>query len=212
MIGPSTSITAWNVPRWRGFNLQPGSAKSGEVYTESDFAFIAEWGFEFVRLPLSYWTWGSRYDWFFINGTALEEIDRALELGHRYGIHVSLNFHRIPGYCVNDRRLEPADLFTDGPLQQERALSAAVFHWRVFAERYRGIPSTRPSFDLLNEPPKRTSEGRYLEIIGALVAGIREVDPDRLIFVDGTDLGQTPVPGVGHLGVVQSTRGYLPKA
>ena len=68
------------------------------------------------------------------------------------------------------------------------------------------------SFDLINEPPKMQPwegylEERYEEIVRALVAGIREVDPNRLIVADGLDIGQIPVPGIADLGVVQSTRG-----
>jgi endoglucanase len=73
------------------------------------------------------------------------------------------------------------------------------------------------SFDLINEPPKMRSyegalEERYIEIVKALVAGIREEDPKRLIFADGMNIGQAPVLGIADLGLVQSTRGYLPKA
>jgi endoglucanase len=53
---------------------------------------------------------------------------------------------------------------------------------------------------------------RYDEIVRALVAGIRESSPDRLIFADGLDIGQTPVMEIVDVGVAQSTRGYLPKA
>ena len=55
-------------------------------------------------------------------------------------------------------------------------------------------------------------EERYVEIVKALVAGIREEDPNRLIFADGMNIGQAPVLGIVDLGLVQSTRGYLPKA
>ncbi|MFN8095859.1 MAG: hypothetical protein U0599_27180 [Vicinamibacteria bacterium] len=73
------------------------------------------------------------------------------------------------------------------------------------------------SFDLVNEPPKmRPWEGyleeRYEEVVRALVAGIREEDPNRLIVADSVDIGQLPVPGLADLGIVQSTRGYQPKA
>ena len=73
---------------------------------------MQEWGFNFARLPLSYWLWGKPTDWTYINDEPLKEIDRAIEFGKQYGIHVNLNFHRIPGYCINGRELEPADLFT----------------------------------------------------------------------------------------------------
>jgi endoglucanase len=215
-VGPSS------IPRWRGFNLQgrfgrPGQPYDGPAYEESDFAAMAEWGFDFARLPLSYWTWGSRDDWSVVREEPLARIDRAIDLGRQYGIHVNLNFHRIPGYCINGRELEPADLFSGRKAERQRALDAAVLHWRTFAERYKGIPSRRLSFDLVNEPPwVKPYEGylveRYEEIVRALVAAIRAVDPGRLIFADGLDLGQTPVPDIVDLGLVQSTRGYLPKA
>lgn len=189
----------------------------GSAYEEFDFAAMAEWGFDFARLPLSYWNWGSREDWTLIREEPLKQIDRALELGRQYNIHTNINFHRIPGYCINERELEPADLFSGTAEQRERALTAAKFHWKTFAQRYKGIPNRQLSFDLINEPPKMRSyegylEERYVEIVKALVASIREVDASRLIFADGMNIGQAPVMGLIDLGLVQSTRGYQPKA
>jgi len=222
VLAAEEDVTASRIPRWRGFNLQgrfpmPGRPWEGPAYEESDFATMAKWGFDFARLPLWYWVWGSRDDWSVIREEPLTKIDRAVELGRQYGVHVNLNFHRLPGYCINGRELEPADLFSGRTAERQRALDAAVFHWKVFARRYKGIPNRRLSFDLINEPPKMRSyegylEERYVEIVKALVAGIREIDPHRLIFVDGLDIGQTPVPGIADLAIVQSTRGYLPKA
>jgi endoglucanase len=218
----SEDITARHIPRWRGFNLQgrfamPEHPYSGAAFDEFDFATMTEWGFDFARLPLSYWAWGSRDDWKQIREEPLKEIDCAVELGRQYGIHVTLNFHRIPGYCINNRDLEPADLFSGKAVERDKALQAAVFHWKAFAQRYKGIPNQRLSFDLINEPPRMRSyegylEERYVEIVKALVAGIREIDPARLIFADGVNIGQLPVPEIVNLGLVQSTRGYLPKA
>jgi len=51
-----------------------------------------------------------------------------------------------------------------------------------------------------------------VEIVNALVGAIREIDPNRLIFADGMNIGQAPVAGIANLGLVQSTRGYQPKA
>ena len=210
------------IPRWRGFNLQgrfgwPGHPYEGAAYEESDFEAMREWGFDFARLPLAYWVWGSKDDWSLIREEPIRHIDNAVELGKQYGIHVNINFHRIPGYCVNGRELEPADLFSGRRAERQRALDAAVHHWKFFAKRYRGVPNSRLSFDLVNEPPKmRPWEGyieeRYEEVVRALVAGIREEDPNRLIVADGLDIGQLPVPGLADLGIVQSTRGYQPKA
>jgi endoglucanase len=93
----------------------------------------------------------------------------------------------------------------------QRALDAAVHHWRFLAERYKDVPPSRLSFDLLNEPPFMKGQSRYVEICKALIAGIREKSPDRLIFADGADLGQTPVIGLIDEGIVQSTHDYQPK-
>jgi endoglucanase len=219
---PSDDITPLRIPRWRGFNLQgrfswPGHPYEGPAFEEFDLATMAEWGFDFARLPLSYWTWGSREDWTVIREEPLKQIDRAVELGKQHGIHININFHRIPGYCINERELEPADLFTGTVPQREKALNAAKFHWQTFARRYKGIPNRQLSFDLINEPPKMRSyegalEERYVEIVNTLVGGIREIDPQRLIFADGMNIGQAPVAGIVNLGLVQSTRGYQPKA
>lgn len=222
VLAAEEDITARRIPRWRGFNLQgrfpyPNHPYSGPAFDEFDFATMAEWGFDFARLPLSYWVWGSRDDWSVIREEPLKEIDKAIELGRQYNVHINLNFHRIPGYCINNRELEPADLFSGTRAERDKALAAAVFHWKAFAKRYKGIPNRRVSFDLINEPPKMRSyegylEERYVEIVKALVAGIREIDPNRLIFADGIDIGQAPVLGIVDLGLVQSTRGYKPKA
>jgi endoglucanase len=215
-------LTAARIPRWRGFNLQgrfsmPNRPVQGPAFDEFEFATMAEWGFDFARLPLNYWVWGDRQDWAVIREAPLKEIDRAIDLGQQYGIHVNINFHRCPGYCINGREMEPADIFTGTAAQRQQALDATVRHWKAFAARYKGIPNRRVSFDLINEPPKMRSyegylEERYVEIVKTVVAGIREVDPHRLIFADGINIGQSPVTGIADLGLVQSTRGYLPKA
>jgi len=221
-LGAEEDINARHIPRWRGFNLQgrfpyPNHPYSGPAFDEFDFSTMAEWGFDFARLPLSYWVWGNRDDWSVIREEPLKEIDKAIELGRQYNVHINLNFHRIPGYCINGRELEPADLFSGTRTERDKALAAAVYHWKAFAKRYKGIPNRRVSFDLINEPPKMRSyegylEERYVEIVKALVGGIREIDPNRLIFADGIDIGQAPVLGIVDLGLVQSTRGYKPKA
>jgi endoglucanase len=92
----------------------------------------------------------------------------------------------------------------------QKALDAAVFHWKMFAKRYKGIPSTELSFDLINEPPYLKDETRHIEVVKAIVKGIREEDPGRLIVADGKDVGRLPIMGIADLGVVQSTRGYDP--
>jgi len=195
--------------RYRGFNLTEKTAGVGPRmrFNEEDFQIMEEWGMNFARIPMSYWNWASRDDWYTIDEDVLADIDEAVEYGRRYNIHINLNLHRVPGYCINDRDQERMDLFRDLPEKMHQALDATVYHWKLFARRYKGISNSRLSFDLINEPPVMRSEARYLEIVQAVVDGIREEDPERLIVVDGKDVGRTPMYGIADLGVVQSTRG-----
>lgn len=197
-------MTSSKLPRWRGFNLlEKFTERMNSPFRESDFAMMKEWGFDFVRLPLSYWCWSKPDDWKNFDERVLKEIDGAVEFGRQYGIHVNINFHRGPGYCVNPPA-EPFDLWSD-----ETALEACSYHWATFAERYRGVPNERVSFDLLNEPAN-ISAATYRRVVERLVGAIREKDPNRLIIADGLQWGRKPVPELADLNIGQSTRGYDP--
>jgi endoglucanase len=201
-----TAPTARRLPRWRGFNLLQKFVKrlgGNPPFEEADFALIQEWGFDFVRLPLSYLCWTDPKDWLTLRENELKHIDDAVKLGGQHGVHVNLNFHRAPGYCVNPPR-EPLDLWTD-----DKALDACAFHWAQFARRYKGIPSERLSFDLLNEPGDIPEE-KYVKVVKRLTEAIRAEDPQRLIIADGLRWGRDPVNGLVELGIAQSTRGYDP--
>jgi endoglucanase len=142
----------------------------------------------------------------------LEKLDRAVRLGEQYGIHVCLNFHRAPGYSVNPERKEPFNLWKD-----EEALQASCFHWEALARRYRGIPASRLSFNLVNEParpaPETMTRSDHERVVRRAVAAIRQVDPDRLIIADGVSWGNEPLPELADLaaqGLAQSCRAYVP--
>lgn len=197
--------TPSHLPRWRGFNLlEKYTARSNSPFREQDFDWIAEWGFDFVRLPLSYRCWTQEDDFSNLHEPTLKEIDAAVAMGKSHNIHVNLNFHRAPGYCVN-APAEPLDLWTS-----EVALDAFARQWAHFAQRYRGIPSSQLSFDLLNEPPHDLAAATYARVVGRLVEAIRAEDPDRLIIADGLAHGNVPVPALVPFRVAQSTRGYAP--
>ena len=199
-------VSARSLPRWRGFNLLEKFVKWREnnpPFQESDFALMAEWGFDFARLPMSYLCWTDPTDWLKLREAELKDIDAAVELGRKHGVHINLNLHRAPGYCVNPPK-EPLELWTD-----EKALKACAFHWAHFARRYQGIPNDRLSFDLLNEPPD-IPEAVYDRVVRRLVEAIRAEDPQRLIIADGLRWGREPVVGLVGLGIAQSTRGYEP--
>jgi endoglucanase len=206
LLGATPKPTAARLPRWRGFNLLQKfiARKDGNPpFPESDFRLIAGWGFDFVRLPLSYHCWATPEEPLKFREPELKHLDDAVKFGTRHGVHVNLNLHRAPGYCVNPPA-EPLNLWRD-----EKALDACAFQWTHFAGRFKGVPNEQVSFDLLNEPAN-VSEDDYARVVRRLVQAIRAEDPQRLIIADGLRWGRDPVHSLADLGVGQSTRGYDP--
>ncbi|MBI5382941.1 MAG: cellulase family glycosylhydrolase [Opitutae bacterium] len=213
------------LPRWRGFNLcnfyqafDRGERGLGHV-VEDDLRWMRDWGFNFVRLPMDYWLWVDS-DWRQtrklnpddvgkFQESTLAKIDRTVELCRKHGLHLSLNFHRAPGYCVNQPEREPFVLWKD-----RAAEDAFVQHWEVFARRYREVPTSALSFNLLNEAPAPRagymSREDYARVMQRATARIREISAERLIIVDGLSCGYTTLPELASTGVAQSVHAYTP--
>ena len=200
------TISPQQLPRWRGFNLlEKFTLQDNQRYQEWDFDFMAEFGFDFARLPCDYRIWtvapGNYRE------QPLREIDQAITWARQRSIHVSLNLHRAPGYCVNPPP-EPLSLWADNAGGDEARRQFAD-QWRMFAERYKGIPSSDLSFNLLNEPPN-ISPQTYLRAMTAAIRAIREVDASRLIIADGLNYATQPAPELNALMVAQSVHHYQP--
>ena len=52
-----------SLPAWRGFNLLNKFNGQNEPFAEEDFQWLAELGFNFVRLPMDYRMWIEEGDW-----------------------------------------------------------------------------------------------------------------------------------------------------
>ncbi len=219
------------LPRWRGFNMldffsaNPQRNPQSNRTTEDYLIWIRDWGFDFVRIPLAY----PRYlkfdrtkdirkdDVCNFDESVLEEVDKLIELCHKYGLHVSLNLHRAPGYCINAGFREPFNLW-----EEKEAQEAFTAHWSMWAERYKNISSDKLSFDLLNEPayienmndqyaPKIALSGEtYRKVAEMAVNAIRKSSPHRLIIADGNNVGNNVAPELFDLNIAQSCRGYYP--
>jgi endoglucanase len=203
------------LPRWRGANLlekfysdQSGKRPS-RPFVERDFEWLARWGFDFVRLPMDYRFWTDLPDRRKFKESVLKEIDQAVEWGRQYKIHVNINFHRAPGYCVNRPELEPFNLWSD-----EEAQEVCELHWVTFAKRYKNVSSKHLSFNLWNEPGALGRRGltrKGLEkLVRRIVGAIRRENPDRLVIADGPSWGKIAMPELADLKIGQSTRAYAP--
>jgi endoglucanase len=219
------------LPRWKGFNLldffspvPPGNPGSN-LTTEDDLKWMRDWGFDFVRIPMAY----PRYlifdrtkditpdDMNNYDPRVLEEVDKLVFMANKYNLHVSLNLHRGPGYCINAGFHEPFNLWKD-----IEARDAFNSHWEMWANRYKNISTDKLSFDLLNEPAyiedmndqfarKGPVPGNiYREVAEGASKVIRAISPDRLIIADGNGGGNSVIPELVDLNIAQSCRGYYP--
>lgn len=192
------------LPRWYGFNLQPKfMVHENRRFDEEDFSWIRELGFNFIRVPMDYRCWIEAGDWTRFSEPALKEIDEGVALGEKYGVHVMLNFHRAPGYTVAQPP-EPLSLWSD-----ETAQKVCALHWEKFAERYKGIPNSRLSFNLFNEPAMVPSSA-HRTVVQRMLEAIHRHDPERLVVCDGRMWGKAAPTELLDLGVAASTRGYEP--
>jgi aryl-phospho-beta-D-glucosidase BglC (GH1 family) len=196
---------------WFGFNLLGKFTVewSNDGYPEADFQMMSDLGFNFVRLPIDYRTYTVPGDWTSYDTEGLTDIDDAVAWGQEYGIHVSINLHRAPGYCVNP----PGD-----PLPPDQNVSlwnntaaqqAFASHWRMFAERYQNVPREALSFNLVNEPADVDGD-TYVNAVLPAIQAIREVSPDRIIISDAVEWGNARVDEILDYGVVMSPHFYNP--
>ena len=173
--------------------------------------FMKEYGLDFVRIPLDYRFWIKDFVYERPDERMLKTIDGYLNACWDRGLHVNLNIHRAPGYCIMNNDWERDNLWTD-----QVALDAYVLQWEMFARRYQNISPDLLSFDLMNEPPNINQYGctreNHARVIRAAFAAIRRISPLRRIYIDGLDGGNTALPELSDLDVTMSCRGYQPMA
>jgi endoglucanase len=226
----SANVITNKLPRWKGFNLldyfNPLPERGGRsTTTEEDFKWMSDWGFDFVRLPMAY----PRYisfdpskditpdDVLKINEKEVDKIQSLVEMANKYGLHVSVDLHRAPGFCVNAGFNEPYNLWEDKAAQE-----AFYFHWGMWAKRFAGKTPKQISFDLVNEPCTREDMNDqfskrgpvpgqlYREVAKKSAETIRQYNPKHLVVADGNNVGSDVIPEIFDLEIGQSCRGYFP--
>jgi endoglucanase len=217
------------LPKWRGFNLldffSPDPANQRTPTSDDHLRWMRDWGFDFVRIPIAYPVYldidrskdVTPEDVYRIDEKMIGRIDSLVEKALSNGLHVSLNLHRAPGYCVNAGFNEPYNLWKDAAAQE-----AFNFHWNMWAKRYRSESKAKVSFDLVNEPSMREDMNDqhskrspvpgdvYRKVVINAIDAIRKENKERIVIADGNDVGSKVIPEIADLDVGQSCRGYHP--
>jgi len=162
-----------------GFNLLSSKLISyGTDDTEDiGFEFMVANGFDIARIPISVDKLYSDDSYTTFSSTALQEIDDIIERGQAYDVHIILDLHMFFDMGIifdsseNDR------------ISLERKLEIWKDIFVMFANRYKDIPNTDMSFNLINEPFEINDED-YIGWITPIIKAIRDINPDRMIFID----------------------------
>ena len=152
--------------------------------TQADIRFIKQSGFNSVRVPFSYRLFVSDER---LEGPGYELLDRVVNWCRREGLYVILDMHAAPGGQTGDNIDDSFGypfLFESSESQE-----LTVNLWRKIAARYRNEPAVI-GYDLLNEPIAHYFDTALLNprlepLYRKIVAGIREVDRNHIIFLGG---------------------------
>lgn len=210
----STNKIAYGGKKKIGFNFLWMFSKWGDSLPQKpdlrELDFIANEGFNFVRIPCDYRFWTKNFDYCHPDEQILEYIDDYIAECIKRGLHVCLNLHRAPGYCINSPEIEKHNLWKD-----DEAFKSFIWLWEMFTKRYLGISSEKLSFDLVNEPSNQPpthpcSRDDHQRVIRQTINAIHKLDPERQIVIDGFDGGGTALPELSDVDAIHSGRGYFP--
>ena len=168
-------------------------------FTDKDAAFIRSLGLNLVRLAFNYRHFEDDMNPMAIREAGLKHLDRVIKICADQEIYTILDLHAAAGY-------QNQDWHSDNPSQQaffwqhKHFQDRAVWLWEIIAERYKDNPWVA-GYNPLNEPSDPT--GKLLDAFyRRVVAAIRKIDPDHIIFLDGNRYSQDfsvlgpPMPNV----------------
>ena len=142
--------------------------------TEKDFARIAGWGLDHVRLPVDHNVILDQ------DGNMIEEglqrIDRVLRWAEKEGLRVVLDLHKTPGFSFG----QAADRNSFFESEANQNLFYRI--WETFAGRYAAM-GTGITFDLLNEVTYPQYLEPWIRISREATARIRSFAPEVPILL-----------------------------
>jgi len=144
--------------------------------TAQDFAEIASWGLDHVRLPIDYNLLETA------EGARIEEgyarLRRAVQWCRTRGLNLIIDLHKTAGYSFDDGEQENG--FFGSEALQERFYRL----WESLASEYGNVGDSI-AFELLNEVTDQAYSDKWNEIAAACVARIRAIAPEVRILLGG---------------------------
>jgi endoglucanase len=156
-------------------------------FSDEDAHFIQSLGLNLVRLPFNYRHFEDDMNPMIIHDGGLKHLDRVIKICADHEIYTILDLHAAAGY-------QNQDWHSDNPSQQalfwqhKHFQDRAVWLWEIIADRYKDNPWVA-GYDPLNEPSDPS--GEVLDAFyRRVVAAIRKIDPNHIIFLEGNRYSQ----------------------
>ena len=155
--------------------------------TEDDLKFVKQSGFNSVRVPFNYRLFVVEGDPQRLEGVGYELLDRVVKWAKNEGLYVILDMHAAPGGQTGDNIDDSFGYPFLFESPESQALTVKI--WQKLAAHYRDEPTVL-GYDLLNEPIPHffdtvTLNPKLEPVYRKIVAGIREVDQNHIIFLGG---------------------------
>jgi aryl-phospho-beta-D-glucosidase BglC (GH1 family) len=151
-------------------------------FTDADAALLAELGVSCVRLPINQRHFERDSAPFELLDAGFARLDAAIRACGEHGIYTVIDLHAVPG-SQNQHWHSDNSGHTAGFWRHPHFQDRVVHLWEALAERYRGNERVA-GYNLLNEPGDSSGDvvGPFYD---RLVAAVREIDADHIVFLDG---------------------------
>ena len=146
--------------------------KRREFIVEDDFAYIAELGFDHVRLPIDeeqMWDEDGERD-----QDAFEMLHDAVRWSLKYDLKILIDLHILRSHHFNAAE---KPLWTEAAAQEK-----FIDLWRDLSSELGDYPVESVAYELMNEPVADNSDD-WNKLVARALAAVRELEPDRTIVI-----------------------------
>ncbi len=167
-----------NVSHWLSQSSKRGAARDA-YFTQSDVAFIADQGFDHIRIPIDeeqMWDMEGNQEL-----RAFELLHNALQWCHEYGLKAIVDLHILRSHHFN-RGDKP--LWTD-PKEQDRFFQC----WSELSDHLSKYPVDEVAYELMNEPVADDPDD-WNKLVAKCYEVVRTQEPNRKIII-GSNMWQS---------------------
>lgn len=160
-----------NIAHWLSQSDRRGEERR-EFFQQEDVAFIAELGFDHIRIPIDeeqMWDEDGNKE-----PEAFELLHNAIQWSREAGLKAIVDLHILRSHYFLD---DNPPLFTE-----EEALNNFLQNWRDLSDELHDYPDDLVAYELLNEPVADDPDD-WNRVLQEAVAEIREREPERTIVI-----------------------------